>query len=166
MCPNYSSKEWKRLLALTNGDTNAAHKVYLAHGETIPVLPSISELKKELGFQAHGVSELKKNLIQKRIGIYNAKHGTAHRLTKVDESPTSWGLTLHVNIMPKYDNYKLTEATTKEVSKPEEGVVVEVTQAPEDVIHVRSGNEYIVNGEIYPTYEDAMNSPVSPIENY
>lgn len=157
-CPNYSSKEWKKLMTLVNNDIKAAHKVYIANDNNIPDLPTISEIKKELGFQAKGVSELKKNLILKRVKQYNDKHNTSHWVDPEVESPTSWSLTLRYNIMPRYENYKVNKHTTEEIHREEEGVVVEATLAPEDAIIMREGNEYIANGEVYPTYEDAFNS--------
>ena len=136
-CPNFSSPEGKQLLKMTGGDRVIATQVFLAHGNTIPDMPSISQVKKDIGFKGGPISDLQKNLINKRVKEYNEKHNTTHRTIPKVASPTSWELTFRYNLMPKYPNYKVNDVTTQAVIEfPAEDTVVEITKAPSDVIKV------------------------------
>lgn len=152
-CPNKNSKEF-RMLAAQLGSEQSAVYTWKALGENYPkTFKSLTQLKKEIGVRDN-LSSLAKALLAKRVAAYNAKNGTSHsfKATRIGESRT-----FKIEFAPSYlsvgalqrqqtlfeENNLPLEASTKN-----EGV--------NTVLYKRSANEYIVNGEVYSTYEDAQ----------
>lgn len=157
ICPNYNHPEYKRLVGYFNGDESQAKRVFIAQGYAIPEIPTINQIKEDLKFNGGILSEMAKAMLLKRIENYNVMHGTSHRAKTERVSPTSYKAKLTLNFMPTYEPSAYNQSTLKTLNTINSDVEVETVLAPSDII-MKEGNEYIVNGEVYPSYEDAYNS--------
>jgi len=156
-CPNYSSLDFKRLVNYYNGNVNEALKVYMAHGDMLPEIPSITKIKEDLKFNSGIISERARAMLLSRVKNYNNMHGTSHRIKFERLSPTSYKPKLALNFLPKYKPSAYKKSTVKTVNTVKSDTEIETVLSPSDII-VKEGNEYTVNGEVFPSYEDAYNS--------
>jgi len=143
-CPNHSSKEYKRLLKYY-GNKEAVYAVFIANGYELPEVPTMTEIKAEIGFRSI-VSGLGESLIKGRLGIYNEKHNTRHRIPPRSASEMSDKLVLHLNFMPKHETQSEIDEILKETNKVD-NVVLEYTPSDSDV-HYNEDGTVTVYGEV------------------
>ena len=98
-CPNKSSKEYKLLKKYFKTD-EAVFAIYMANNSELPEVPTMTNIKKELAFATYA-SELKTALVLKRVGEYNERHNTRHRVVSKPFNVTTNELVLHLNYLPK-----------------------------------------------------------------
>jgi len=135
--------------------------------EFLPESQSISQLKKELGYKRE-MSDLALNLLRKRIGIYNPKHGTSHSAPAVQIGESTTWL---VDFIPSYvpTKAKAIEVTQLDLFHNNEAKAF-INQHPEEFIdkedlpeiYMREGNQYFRDGELFPTLEDAQKEDFMP----
>lgn len=155
VCPNYQSQDWKNLMQHTGSEVES-HRVFEAHGNYLPVIPTIGQLKLDLGFKARGISSLMKSKMLIRLKNYNEKHNSSHRIEFKAESQTSDSAALFANFMPKYEVI-YTNNNLKTLKKVSSDVSIETIVSPSDLI-TNEANEFVVDGNVYASYEDAINS--------
>lgn len=158
-CPIKTDPSWVKLNKIL-GDEQAAYKVWGAHNGSLPRIDSPTEIRKRIKFKYGPISNLQVAIIQKQLSIYNKDYNTSHRLETDIASGSSYSAKLVVNYMPSLRNFIYDERTTQVINTVEDGdesIDVVVTKAVSDII-VQEGNQYIVDGEVYPSYEDARNS--------
>lgn len=155
-CPNYSSNDWKNLVSILGNNETEAHRVFLAHGSKLPQVKLPRNIKKDLKFRSSGLTALSKNMLLKRINDYNEANNTSHWAEITELRPNVYEAKMRFNFMPKYD-MEYYDTILKSLNKPNSTDEVFTVIAPEDII-VKDGEEYAVNGEIFPSYEDAVNS--------
>ena len=167
-CPNYSHPDW---IALEKryGEKDA-HRIYIAHGGNIPRVLSPTEIKKAIGFRSGPISERTFLAISKKLDRFNSQNNTSHSITQKPASETSLKIELHINYMPKPGRYKIYPNARmindlierrKDPQPIKEDTDAYVERLPEidDIVQSRpEANEYIVNGEVYPTLVDAYNA--------
>jgi hypothetical protein len=162
VCPNYKSKDWVNLvnhfknagLSIKEAETEAA-RVFLAHDSSMPIVDNLTQIKKDLKFQKSGVSSLKKSKMLVTVSQYNKKNNTSHFILFKPQTPTSYKAELKLNFFPKY----IVDDTTSDIHQKVgsySGVDVETISDP-DIYIGKEGGEYVVDGEVYPSYEDATN---------
>ena len=153
-CPIKTSKEWKTLVDQVGEDLSWATWAY--YGYNYPAtLNNVSSLKRALSIK----SPCSKNQYLKlaeRVTKYNNKYGTAHSFTPVQVGQADlYDIDLKINYLPK-------KVVIKTVYQGDNSVLGnEYTKAfinnnPE--VFISEGNQYIINGEVYGSYEDAINS--------
>jgi len=151
-CP-VKNESWKRLVKYS-GDETTAYRVFRAHGGKIPPVPSITDLKKDIKFKMRIFTGLEKALLNLRVGGYNKKNNTSHSIDYSKLSGSTEKATLVMNFFPK--NVSSVIPKTKVIAKSGD-VRTEITVDPSEV-YVMSGNQYIVGGEVFSSFEDANNS--------
>ncbi len=154
-CPNYNSPDWKNLerhfinTGMSQHDAAIeATRVFISHDYLVPHVETLSQIKSALKFQSSGISDLKKAMMLKALKKYNYDNNVSHRIDFKQSSPTSYAASLHLNFMSK----KLVELT-----KPNQlgevgsysGAVIETILDSEDN---NQAGEFVVDGEVYPTY--------------
>lgn len=171
-CPLKNGKEWRMLVAQT-GDTLAS-LAYVANGLQMPDVRTASEIQKEIGFQKH-IEDFSN--IAKRLLKYNRQHNTSHYF----EYTKAWGNTfklemkynyLPVNIEKQrqrfeargYKDYNVPGFVPSafEYFYPGTRAVVEAERKffnkqplESKVINNDKANEFVYNGEVYASREDA-----------
>ena len=161
-CPNYKSKDWNNLLrhyknsGLSNEEAEIeATRVFLANDSNLPSVESLTEIKKFIKFQSSGISSLKKSKMLVALSQYNKHHNSSHRIDFVASTPTSYKAKLILNFMPKTLAYELPSDMNKKVGSYS-GAELNTLEDPD--IYIGNNNEYVVDGEVFPSYEDAKNS--------
>ncbi len=153
-CPNKASKEWKTLVDQVGEDLSWATWAY--YGYNYPAtLNNVSSLKRALSIKSP-CSENQYLKLAERVTKYNNKYGTAHSFTPVQVGQADlYDIDLKINYLPK-------KVVIKTVYQGDNSVLGnEYTKAfinnnPE--VFISEGNQYIINGEVYGSYEDAINS--------
>lgn len=148
-CP-VNNKEF-RLLTKYIGSKDA-HRVFLAHGNTIPTIDTITDLKKIIGFKSvvFGNQLGRSKYI---LNKYNEKNNTSHRITSVKHTASSEKAKLVLNFMPNSISSIVPNGGNKVVVKSGEVS----TETPKDYndIFIAGNNQFIVHGEVFGSYEDA-----------
>ena len=155
-CPNYKSESWSNLLANLKGDSGEAHRIFLAHEKNLPNIKKLVDIKSDLKFRGGPLSGLSKAKMLVRLSSYNKRNNSSHNILFTEVSPTSFKAKLNLNFMPKFD-IQYSSKNLKEVAKLDAEVSVFTTLSPDDIVS-REGNEYTVGGEVYASYEDAVNA--------
>ena len=153
-CPIKTSKEWKTLVDQVGEDLSWATWAY--YGYNYPAtLNNVSSLKRALSIKSP-CSENQYLKLAERVTKYNNKYGTAHSFTPVQVGQADlYDIDLKINYLPK-------KVVIKTVYQGDNSVLGnEYTKAfinnnPE--VFISEGNQYIINGEVYGSYEDAINS--------
>jgi len=135
-CPNHSSKEYKRLLKYY-GTKEAVYAVFIACGYELPQVPSVTEIKADLGFRSNA-SGLGTALIMTRIKEYNLKNNTRHSATPTKTTEMSNHLELHLNFFPNREFQEDIDEIVAETNRVD-GVVFEYTPSDSDVYYNEDG---------------------------
>ena len=153
-CPNRASKEWKLLVSQMNENEDNAWLLWKANGYSFPkALQTISQIKKAVGIKKE-MSNLQVALMAKRLAKYNDKFGTSHsfKANKIGQADL-YNIDLTVSYWPK-------KVMTQVVASKDYSIVG--TKTVKDFInsnpnfYYKEGNEYVRDGEVYPSYEDMV----------
>ena len=171
-CPLKSGKEWKMLVAQVG--ENLASLAYVNNGLQIPDVRTTTEIKKEIGFKEY--TEDFSNIAQ-RILKYNKIHNTSHHFDYTKAYGNTFKLEMKYNYLPTniekqrqrfeargYQDYNVPGFSPSAFEYFYPGTQA-VTQADEKffnkqpieakVINNTNANEFIYNGEMYASREDA-----------
>jgi hypothetical protein len=96
-CPNRNSEDWKRLLNQVGEDL--AEKAFIANGYIIPNVPTISEIKKDIGYRKQR-PDYTVPQFAKQLKKYNQKNGTSHSFTPKLVFGDTVEITMHLNYIP------------------------------------------------------------------
>ena len=171
-CPLKSGKEWKMLVAQV-GD-NLASLAYVNNGLQIPDVRPTSEIKKAVGFKEY--TEDFSNIAQ-RIQKYNKTHNTSHYFEYTKAYGNTFKLEMKYNYLPVniekqrqrfeargYQDYNVPGfvPSSFEYFYPGTQAVVQAEQkffseqlAQSKVINNPRANEFVYNGDVYASREDA-----------
>lgn len=118
-------------------------------------VPTITELKQKLSFPARPAA-LGVALFAKRLKRYNNKNNTSHSFTASQPKgyTATYLLKLHPSYIPKKIKSELDERTGY-VKEFEHGVD---TVIPEEKVAILGEGQYESYGDIFPSYEDALNN--------
>lgn len=155
-CPIKTDPSWVKLNNILRNET-AAYQVYISHGGVLPRIDTPAELKKRIKFSYGNRTSATVARVQKLLSVYNRDYNTSHRLEVTETSGSSESMKLIVNYMPRIHNLIYDNRTTKIVDVPDSHTDVTVTKSINDII-TQDGNQYFINGELYPSYEDARAS--------
>jgi len=99
-CPNKNTKEWKMLVDHVNGEFEA-YRVFIAHGDSLPTVIGMTELKKKLGLTKKGYSVQQQITINRKVRRWNELNGTSHSVQykRLGESNTFMGV-LNLSYLP------------------------------------------------------------------
>jgi len=91
MCPNYSSKDWKKINNIFGNDEDAdraGHLLYKINKNRLPTIFTPSELRDELGIPNIGtnISESAIIALDKRIKNHNIRYNSSHSVRYENES--------------------------------------------------------------------------------
>jgi len=99
-CPNKNTKEWEMLVEHLNSEFEA-HRVFIAHGDTLPTIISMSNLKKRIGLTKKDYSVEQQIGINRKVRRWNEINGTSHfvQYVRLGESERFTGV-LKLNYLP------------------------------------------------------------------
>jgi len=171
-CPLKSGKEWKMLVAQVG--ENLASLAYVNNGLQIPDVRPTSEIKKAVGFKEY--TEDFSNIAQ-RIQKYNKTHNTSHYFEYTKAYGNTFKLEMKYNYLPVniekqrqrfeargYQDYNVPGfvPSSFEYFYPGTQAVVQAEQkffseqlAQSKVINNPRANEFVYNGDVYASREDA-----------
>jgi hypothetical protein len=171
-CPLKSGKEWKMLVAQV-GETLASLS-YVNNGLQIPDVRPTSEIKKAVGFKEY--TEDFSNIAQ-RIQKYNKTHNTSHYFEYTKAYGNTFKLEMKYNYLPVniekqrqrfeargYQDYNVPGFVPNafEYFYPGNQAVVQAESkffseqlAQSKVINNPRANEFVYNGDVYASREDA-----------
>lgn len=155
-CPNKNHPSYK-LLVNQLGSEEAAIYTWHAYGDNFPAtLKSLTDLKKELGIR-NNISGKSVNLMKRRIVEYNNKYGTTHSYeTRQRGESDSYDIIFIPSYLNRWHLQNFKQELTKNniannIRENREGI----TSTVSDSFFRRNSNEYFVDGEVYPTEDDA-----------
>lgn len=162
-CPIKTSKEYNHLVKQVGEYWAVA--TYMTYGESYPTLYTNTQLIREMDIPYKSYNTAKAAI---RVDRYNAKNGTSHRFKKtlIGES-TQYAIKfipsyLPVNVLRKmqkeFDRKENDKHwnTLDELDDPEIHGIEE--SLPERSVTILGNSQYEANGEIYPSYEDAIDA--------
>jgi hypothetical protein len=174
-CPLKNGKEWKTLVSQT-GETLAS-LAYMANGYQMPDVRTATEIKKAIGFKEY--TEDFTNLAS-RILKYNKQNNTSHYFEYTKAWGNTFKLEMKYNYLPVnvekqrqrfeargFQDYNVPGFTPSafEYFYPGTQNIVEAERkffrkqpAPQTVISNTKANEFVYNGEVYASKEDAENA--------
>ena len=99
-CPNKNTKDWKMLVQHLNSEFEA-HRVFIAHGDTLPTVIGITDLKKRVGLTKKDYSVEQQIGINRKVRRWNDINGTSHfvQYMRLGESERFMGI-LKLNYLP------------------------------------------------------------------
>lgn len=132
-------------------------------------IPTLTELKRKLGlYKLTNYSQLELSLLGKRIRRYNTINGNAHRFIRKQQGKSG---VFDIEFQPNYLPVNVEMQRERDSRRSEEGktfsnITVEGPQdiggifevAPEEQVLILGENQYEVAGEIYPSYQDAIDA--------
>jgi hypothetical protein len=121
-CPNPKSAEWKRLNRQVN--LIEAVRTYVAHGYRVPIVDSVPDIKKAIGFRKT-VSTRVLTRIKKRIDIFNKHNENSHRLKIDDVGSGTHNIILVLNYQPRNEVMKAMREAAKSDSS-----IIKVVDSP------------------------------------
>src|SRR6056297_1488734 len=98
-CP-VKNDSWKRLVKYVGSETEA-YRVFNAHGNKMPSVPKLSELKGIIKFNNTVYSDKKAASMNYILDKYNQKYNTSHKIRYSKKTPSSEKAELVMNFMPK-----------------------------------------------------------------
>lgn len=123
ICPNYSSKDWKKIDNIFGSDKDsdrAAHLLYKINGNKLPTIFTPSELRNELGIPSVGtnISEYAIIPLNERIKNHNIKHNSSHSIVYENKSKETSAYSSRVILKmdffpPRYKNIYAREDVVK-----------------------------------------------------
>lgn len=171
-CPLKNGKEWKTLVSQT-GETLAS-LAYMANGYQMPDVRTSTEIKKEIGFKSETEDFAP---IASRLLKYNKRHNTSHHFEYTKAWGNTFKLEMKYNYLPVnvekqrqrfeargYQDYNVPGFTPSafEYFYPGTQNITEAERkffnkqpAPETIISNPRANEYVYNGQVYSSKEDA-----------
>lgn len=152
-CP-VKNDDWKRLVKYV-GSEDQAYRVFRAHGSKVPKIPRITEIKGDIAFQNVIYSERKRAMLNLAVDNYNRKNNTSHSLSYKPNTPSSEKVFLTLNFMPKSVSIVVPKSSNLTTAKS--GDVKVETPDSYNKIFVQGANQYVVNGNVFPSYGDAEN---------
>ena len=153
-CP-VKNDSWKRLVNYL-GNENDAYRIFNAHNQSIPEIPTITEFKSKIRYSNVVYSEPNKARMLFLLDKYNEKTNTSHSLKFSQNTPSSESVKIVMNFMPR--SVKSLIPNSGFDTKKSSAEVETKTPKKYSNIFMDEGNQYIVNGELYPSYEDAESS--------
>ena len=153
-CPNRASKEWKLLVSQMNGNDDNAWLLWKANGYSFPkALQTDNQIKKAVGIRKE-MSNLQVALMAKRLAKYNDKFGTSHsfKANRIGQADL-YTVDLTVSYWPKKVMTQV--VTSKDYSIVGNKVVKDFINSNPN-FYYKEGNEYVRDGEVYPSYEDSV----------
>ena len=99
-CPNKNTKEWKMLVQHLNSEFEA-HRVFIAHGDTLPTVIGMTDLKRRIGLTKKDYSVEQQMGINRKVRRWNEINGTSHfvQYMRLGESERFMGV-LKFNYLP------------------------------------------------------------------
>lgn len=160
-CPNKNSKEYKQL------EKQVGEFWAIATFQTYSGFPEMftnTQLRNDMGIPYKATS-LQRALAAKRVKRYNNHHGTSHRfISKQIGKMDRYELELIPSYLPvsvRQDvewQYARTEGKFQEQSIMNSSSDGIYDMSAEERVVILSDTEYEANGEIYSSYEDAINA--------
>ena len=145
---------WKRLVKYVGSETEA-YRVFNAHGNKVPSVPKLSELKGIIKFNNTVYSDKKAASMNYILNKYNQKYNTSHKIRYSKKTPSSEKAELVMNFMPKNVTNSIPDNSLE--TKVKSGDSSVVSPKSYDDIFIQDGNQYISGGNVFSSYEDAEN---------
>lgn len=148
-CPNKSSGEYQKLFKYYQNE-DAVYSMYMANNDDIPSMPSVTDIKKDMGFRTIYTTELKTANMMNRLAKYNEEHNTRHNIEQIVNKDGDIEFKLHLNFTPKYDRIDDVKTEVLPIqTNVVDNVVYEYTTSSEDIEDLGDGTANVY-GDIIP----------------